>query len=203
VVQKQKANTNADVLMKYINSLYRWKHTLRKFNTYLAATATVSVLALTASGLPGRAKAGPGLKPQELHELEGIYQKVQLAELHQLEEAFHHAGSYGGNLDEMMALWADGSTLTAGTSTHNGKDAIRAFFATAGPFQHNWVGLTKAFVFTADIHGDTATLSFQCDYVDGSVTPAVVRADSILSGTVKKIRGQWLFWSMTAAPTPL
>ena len=136
-------------------------------------------------------------------QLREIYQEAQLAELHQLEEAFHQAGSYGGNLDEMMSLWADGSTLTAGTNTYSGKDAIRAFFAAAGPFQHNWVGLTKAFVFSADVQGDTAELSFQCDYVDPSVSPAVVRVNSLLSGTVKKIQGKWLFWDMTAGPTPL
>jgi hypothetical protein len=53
----------------------------------------------------------------------------------------------------MMSLWADGSALTAGTNTYSGKDAIRAFFAAAGPFNHNWVGLTKAFVFSADVQG--------------------------------------------------
>jgi hypothetical protein len=31
----------------------------------------------------------------------------------------------------------------------------------------------------------------------------VVRVNSLLSGTVKKIQGQWLFWNMTAGPTPL
>jgi hypothetical protein len=175
----------------------------RKLSPYLATTATVALLAFAANSLPGNARGDSRDREREAAELRDIYQKVQLAELHQLEQAFHHAGSYGGNLDEMMALWAENSTLTAGTSTFSGKDAIRGFFAAAGPFQHYWVGLTKAFVFTADINGDTAELSFQCDYVDPSVTPAAVRVNSILSGTVKKVRGQWLFWEMNAAPTTL
>lgn len=189
--------------MNGINSLFASKNGFRQLNTYLAATITVGMLALAAGSLPGRLMARPGPKPGELQELNDVYQKVQLAELHQLEEAFHHAGSYGGNLDEMMSLWAEGSSITAGGVTHTGKDAIRTLFAAGGPFNHNWVGLTKAFVFTADIDGDRAQLSFQCDYVDGTVTPAVVRVNSVLSGTVKKIRGQWLFWDMTATPTSL
>ncbi len=173
----------------------------QRLTVYVAATATVGLVALLGRDLCSNARADS--RPQDLEELRGMYQMAQLAELHQLEEAFHHAGSYGGNLDEMMSLWAEGSSLTAGGTTHTGKDAIRAFFAAGGPFQHNWVGLTKAFVLTADIDGDTAQLSFQCDYVDGTVTPAVVRANSVLSGTVRKINGQWLFWNMTGTPVPL
>ena len=189
--------------MKKIEMLFAANGALRKLSPYLAATAAVGLLALVSNTVPGTARADSPQHQKELAELIDIYQKVQLAELHQLEEAFHHAGSYGGDLDAMMALWAEDSTLTSGTNVYSGKNAIRGFFAAAGPFTHNWVGLTKAFVFTADIHGDAAELSFQCDYVDGSVTPAVVRANSILSGTVKKVRGQWLFLHMTAAPTSL
>ena len=189
--------------MKNVEILFAANGALRRFSPYLAATAAVGLLALVANTVPGTARADSPQHQKELAELSDIYQKVQLAELHQLEEAFHHAGSYGGDLDAMMVLWAQDSTLTSGGTTYSGKDAIRGFFAAAGPFTHNWVGLTKAFVFTVDIHGDSAELSFQCDYVDGSVTPAAVRANSILSGTVKKVRGQWLFLHMTATPTAL
>jgi hypothetical protein len=189
--------------MKKFQFLFPSKRVFQKAALYLAATTTVGLLALLGKSSLSSARADLAPANAALTELRELYQEAQLAELHQLEEAFHHAGSYGGNLDEMMSLWADGSTLTAGTNTYSGKDAIRAFFAAAGPFNHNWVGLTKAFVFTAAFEGDSAELSFQCDYVDPSVTPAVVRVNSILSGTVKKIQGQWLFWDMTATPTPL
>ncbi len=190
--------------MKRIQKLQVSRGMFRKFEMYLAAMATVGLLVLFGRGLSSiSAEADDGPRDGGEAELHDIYQKVQLAELHQLEEAFHKAGSYGGDLDLMMSLWPEGSSITAAGVTHTGKEAMRAFFAAGGPFNHNWVGLTKAFVFTADIHGETAQLSFQCDYVDGTVTPAVVRVNSVLSGTVRKINGQWLFWNMTATPVPL
>jgi ketosteroid isomerase-like protein len=173
----------------------------RQLSGYLAATVTVAVLSLAANALSGRAKADSS--PQDAPVLATIQQGVQLAQLHLLEEAFHQAGSYGGDIDAMMALWADDSTLTVGSTVFSGKDAIRAFFAAGGPFQHYWVGLTPAFKFTADIKGDTAQISFQCDYVDPSVTPAAVRLDRILAGTVKNVEGKWLFWQMASLPATL
>jgi hypothetical protein len=199
----QKAITKTGEIMRRVQMLFVSRRGLHKAGMYLAATATVGLLALCGRGLSSNARAESGRPEGDVAEARDIYQKVQLAELHQLEEGFHHAGSYGGNIDEMMSLWPEGSSLTSGTTTYNGKDAIRAFFTAAGPFNHNWVGLTKAFVFTADIHGDTAELSFQCDYVDGTVSPAVVKVNSVLSGTVRKIHGEWMFWNMTATPVPL
>lgn len=186
--------------MKTINkSLIPRTLTAAKLSAYLAATATVGVLALGAASLLGPAKADS----DDLKELRAVYQKAQQFELNQLEKAFHLAGSYGGDIDAMASLWADDATLTVGTTVYTGKDAILGFFAAGGPFHNNWVGLTPAFKFTADIHGDTADISFQCDYVDPSVTPAVVRVDRIMQGTVKKVHGQWLLWHMNNLPATL
>ena len=164
-------------------------------------------------GMDALEAALPELPPEEVmrflqlsdeqDETTRIHHKADLGALHELEAAFHHAGSYGGNIEEMMSLWAEGSTFTSGPNTYVGKDAIRSFFLAAGPFQNNWVGLTKAFVFTADIHGDTAQISFQCDFADPSVTPAVIRANSNISGTVKKIHGEWFFWRITGSAAAL
>ena len=109
--------------MNSINTLIGSKHTLRKLNTYLAAIATFGMLALAAGSLSGRLMARPGPRPEGPDELNGVHEKAQVAELHELEEAFHHAGSYGGNLDEMMSLRAEGSSFTAGGTTYTGKDA--------------------------------------------------------------------------------
>jgi hypothetical protein len=182
-----------------LNKIFSSDSLSGKFGTYLAATATVGLLALGAAVLLGRAKADS----DDLKELRVVYQKAQHFELNQLEKAFHLAGSYGGDLDLLATLWADDATLTVGTTVYTGKDAILAFFAAGGAFHNNWVGLTPAFKFTADIHGDTAEISFQCDYVDPSVTPAVVRLNRIMAGTVKKVRGNWLFWRMDNLPATL
>jgi hypothetical protein len=192
--------------MKTRIQLFISKPQIHRFGLYLAATATVAALALGAESLSSRAHADSPREHRQFHELDELtemYQKLQLAELHQLEEAFHLAGSYGGDIEAMMALWPDNATLTVGANVLTGKDAIRAFFAAGGPFHNNWIGLTPAFKFTADVHGDSAQISFQCDYVDPSVTPPVVRLDRIMQGTVKKVHGKWLFWHMNNVPATL
>jgi hypothetical protein len=189
--------------MNKIHKLYRPELLTGKVGAYLAATATVAILAAGVSSLLTRANARPHPDSQDLKELDETYQKAQLFEIDQLEVGFHRAGSYGGNIDAMMELWADDCTLTSGDTVFTGKDAVRAVFASGGGFTHYWVGLTPAFKLTADIHGDTADLSFECDFVDPNVTPAAVRAERILFGVVKKVRGQWQFWHMTSAAAPL
>jgi hypothetical protein len=126
-----------------------------------------------------------------------------LADLYELEQAFHLAASYGGDIDAMMALWSDDCIMTSGTSVFTGKEAVRAAIAAGGPFHNYWIGLTPAFTITADIHGYTAEFSFQCAYVDPSVTPNVVRLNRGLSGTVKRVNGQWLLWHMDSHPATL
>ena len=189
--------------MSKIQRLFRSKLPAGKAGTYLAATTTVAVLAAAASGLLTPANAHPDRNEGDLKELRDIYQKAQLYEVEQLEVGFHSATSYGGDIDALMALWADDCTLTSGTTVYSGKDAVRAVFAAGGGFTHYWVGLTPAFKLTADIHGDTADLSFQCDFVDPHVTPPTVQAEKLLYGTVKRVRGQWLFWHMTSAGASL
>jgi len=185
--------------MKKLNTISPSNSAVGKFSTYLAATATVGILALGANSWLIPAKADSG---REIKELNEVYQQVQLAQLHELEADFHLAGSYGGDINGEMALWADNATLTIASTgaVISGKDAIRTFWTGAGPFTHYWVGLTPAFKLTADIHGDTAELSFQCVYVNPAVTPAVVAGNAILSGTVKKVHGKWLFWHMNSLP---
>jgi hypothetical protein len=160
-----------------------------RLGAYLAATATVGVLALGASALFSRAHADARWDESERAELAALVQKAQLYEISQLEVGFHRAGSYGGNLDALMELWADDATFTSGTNVYSGKDAIRAVFGSGGAYTHYWVGLTAAFKLTAELHGDTAELSFQCDYIDPSTTPPVDRADRILRGTIKRVNG--------------
>ena len=193
--------------MNRLEKLFSSNSAIGKLSTYLAATVTVGILGLGVAGLLGRAQADSRHEhgDRDLEELRGILQKAQLFELNELEKAFHHAGSYGGDINEEMTLWADDATLTiVSTGTvFRGKDAIRAFWTGAGPFTHYWVGLTPAFKFTADIHGHTAELSFQCVYVNPAVTPAVVTGDAILAGTVKKVHGKWLLWHMNSLPATL
>lgn len=189
--------------MKTMHKLFSSNVLTSKVGTYLAATATVAMLAAGVSALHTRAHARQSIDRDGLKELNETYQKAQLFEIDQLEVGFHRAGSYGGDIDAMMELWADDCTLTSGTTVFSGKDAVRALFASGGAFTHYWVGLTPAFKLTVDVHGDTADLSFQCDYVDPNTTPATVQAERVLFGVVKKVHGNWQFWHMTSAPASL
>ena len=145
--------------------------------TYLAAIAIIAVVAVTASARPGRAGAAGGPRDRN---------NTQVAELYELQAAFHAAASYGGDIDAMMQLWADDGSLTVGDVVYSAKDGVRDFFANhSGAFKHDWVSLAPAFKTQFDIHGNTADIYFECHYADPSVTPYVLRSDLSATGTGK------------------
>jgi hypothetical protein len=163
--------------------------------TYLAVTVVIAVTALTASALLGSARAAGGLKAKN---------SAQLAELYELQAAFHAAASHGGDIDSMMQLWADDSSITVGRLLYSGKEGVRDFFANhSGAFKNDWVSLAPAFKTEFDIHGNTADLYFECHYADPSVTPYVLRSDISATGTAKKVKGLWVFWNIVAGTAPL
>ena len=55
-------------------------------------------------------------------------------QMHNIEIVFHQAATTK-NLDLVMSLFADDATITSGGKTHSGKDRIRAYWQSAGPFQ--------------------------------------------------------------------
>src|ERR1051326_6032041 len=65
---------------------------------YLVVIAIIAVVAVAASALPGRARANA--RPED-------HNNTQVAELYELQAAFHAAASYGGDIEAMMQLWAD------------------------------------------------------------------------------------------------
>ena len=155
---------------------------------------TIAILAVAvSSGLRPVNAGGPqgrvGKDPLTI-----LSAQAQIAELDQLVADFHRAASYGGNLDAMMLLWADGSSLTFNGTAFDGIDAVRDYFANvAGPFKHFWVSLAPEFKTDFDLQGDTASLYLECHFADPSVTPYVIRADIKVLGTAKRVRGGWRF----------
>ena len=104
--------------------------------TYLAVIAAIAVVAVTTSTPLGSARAAGGLKDKH---------GAQLAELYELQAAFHAAASHGGDIDAMMQLWADDSSITVVGVLYSGKDGVRDFFANhSGAFKHDWVSLAPA-----------------------------------------------------------
>jgi hypothetical protein len=177
---------------------------LRKFAPYLVATATLGLLALFASGLPDTARADSLRRQEALSELNHIEQSVQTAELDQLAANFHGALSYGGNITNMMSLWAEGSSITLNGTAHVGKPAVQAFFQGSGYFLNNWVSLAPEYKTQITIHGHTAEISTQCVAIDLNASPMVVKSVIQVNATCEKVGGQWLFTSMNnTSPAPL
>ena len=103
-------------------------------------------------------------------------ESVQVAEIYELQAAFHRAKTTQ-DLDLMMSLWAGDATFTnrsTGT-TYNGSDQIRSFWAGSG---HD-VG----------------------NFASGSFDVKTIVNDTFLAGTLRNVGGKWLFWHMTAGPS--
>ena len=181
----------------------------QKLTAYLAATATVAMVALATSVSLGRANAAPNKEQPEYGQPAGdwlwaIYNEAQVAELEQLAADFHGALSYGGNITNMMSLWADNSSITLNGTAHVGKAAVQAFFQSSGYFLNNWVSLAPEYKTQIAIQDDTATITTQCVAIDLNASPMVVKSVIQVSATCQKIRGQWLFTSMNnSTPAPL
>ena len=181
--------------MKNLKQLFRSNPLARTVSAYLAACVTLAVVTLTASNFLGHASAAGGAENPN---------NTQVAELYELQAAFHRAASHGGDIEAMMQLWADDSSITVGGVLYSGKDGVRDFFANhSGAFKHNWISLAPAFKTEFDIHGNTAGIYFECHYADPSVTPYVLKSDISATGTVEKVNGTWVFGNIVAGGAPL
>lgn len=128
-------------------------------------------------------------------------ESVQVAEIYQLQAAFHRAKTTA-DINLMMSLWADGGTLINQgdpNSPYAGSDRLRAFWLGSGSFTHRRFSLVPSYKIQIDVHGDTAYLYFEChDIGDYDLPTRFIASDSFLAGTLKHIGGNWLFWDMTA-----
>ncbi len=165
----------------------------RIVSTLLTTSVAAALLVLVITGTGATASTHRG----------GDEVGADVAALHDLQAGFHAAISGGGHIDDLMALWADDSTFTAGGTTLHGKDEIRAFFLTTGGFTHNWVSLSPSFKTRIEVHGDWAHLYFECHFVDWQANPQVVVTHGTFDGTAKEVHGHWLFWNVTAGTNPL
>jgi ketosteroid isomerase-like protein len=136
-------------------------------------------------------------------------ESVQVAEIYQLQAAFHRAKTTQ-DLDLMMSLWAEDGTFTntmTGT-TYVGADQIRGFWQGSGSFTHHRFSLVPSYKTTIKVQGDQAFLYFECHDVGNFATgsfgdPAIktIVNDTFLAGTLRNVAGNWQFWNMTAGPS--
>ena len=186
--------------MKQLNHLIQSVVRTHAGGAFLACLAVLAVIALTSSALVSRVQASPG------RELEGQHGQplAQEAELLELLADFHGALGYGGDITAMMNLWAEDSSITLNGTSHFGKDAVRAFFLSAGYFNNNWVSLAPEWKTTVTVHGRTAETSTQCVAIDLNASPMVVKSVIQVNATAERIQGRWLFTSMNnTTPAPL
>ena len=134
---------------------------------------------------------GPGAGPES----------VQVAEIYQLQAAFHRAKTRQ-DLDLMMSLWAADGSLTVQSDTNSpyvGADQLRLFWMGSGSFTHLRFSLVPSFKTQINVRGDDAWLYFEChDIGDYKLNTRFIAGDTFLAGTVRNVGGSWLFQDMTA-----
>jgi hypothetical protein len=156
---------------------------------------------------------------------------TQVADLYQLQAAFHQAASGAGvsadtkaqHLAQMLALFTDDAVLVVGATTYVGKGVpgtvtcdpgsltVCDFFTHhAGSFVlgRNWVSLAPSFKTYFDIQGNTAEVYFECHYFD--VATGVKEADVSFgllgqpaTAQATKVDGTWLLSYGVAGVAPL
>lgn len=150
--------------------------------------------------LPGIALSMGGLAiPPLLRADEMGHDSEETGEIYQLQATFHLAKSTQ-NIDLLMSLWDPNGSLTIPGNPESpfvGYAAIKAFTLTTGSFTHLRFSLVPSFKIKIAIHGDSAFFYEECHDVANFDQPTrSIAADSYLAGTLRKIRGRWLFSDM-------
>jgi hypothetical protein len=160
--------------------------------TLLRSGLTGTALGAAAWTIPGVARAGPAV---------GSPESVQVAEIYQLQAAFHRAKTTQ-DLDLMMSLWAPDGTLTVEgvpNSPYTGTAALRVFWQNSGSFTNRRFSLVPSFKTQIGVHGNQAWLYFEChDIGDYDLPSRFIASDTFLAGTVRHLGGNWVFADMTA-----
>lgn len=128
-------------------------------------------------------------------------ESVQVAEVYQLQAAFHRAKTHQ-DLDLMMSLWSDDATLDVQGNPNSpfvGSAALRSFWASSGSFTHRRLSLVPSFKTQISLDGDHAWLYFEChDVGDYDLPTRSIVNDTFLAGTLVNDGGTWRFWNMTS-----
>ena len=118
--------------------------------------------------------------------------------LRNVEVTFHTAGSVlpEKSLDLMMSIYADDAVLSDtahDNKVYSGKAQVRSYWAdVSGPFrpEHHWIGYTPAMRMHAEVDGDSATLYFECLWMD--VDSNAIGSHSFSDMKLARVHGHWL-----------
>ena len=129
--------------------------------------------------------------------------QADLYQIDQIEVKFHRATSKH-DLGLMMSLWAPGAVFNIDQETLVGKAQIKHWFATQnGAFMpaHHWESDTPSYKIRIDLHGDKASMYFECHYIDPATGVVVAKAG--VTHTLQKINGQWLITNSAGSTATL
>lgn len=123
-----------------------------------------------------------------------------------------HAGSavdgyYVGNGDP-----DDASTCPTPSSDPNNRGTVCTFYKyLSGAFQaaNKFVALTPSYKESFDLHGERATVYFECHYFNVAIDPATGKplwtaaSHASFTGSARKLEGRWLFSYAIGAVPPI
>ena len=115
-----------------------------------------------------------------------------------IEVIFHTAGSVlpEKNLGLMMSIYADDAVLTDTShddKVYKGKEQVHSYWEqVAGPFRpdNHWIGYTPAMRIRTKVSGNSATLYFECLWMD--VDKNSIGAHTFSDMTLTRVQGKWL-----------
>jgi hypothetical protein len=160
----------------------------------LSASAVMTGIGVASAAVPAAAFADDG---------EGLRELAAVGQVYRLQAAFHLAKSTQ-DIDLMMSLWDPRATLTVlddPKSPYTGSDQLKAFWQGSGSFTHRRFSLVPSFKIQIGVHGDVASLYFEChDVGDFDLATRQIASDTFLAGTIRRARRDWVFFRMTAGP---
>ena len=157
-----------------------------------AGAVAVGVLAVALSACGGSSTVNSELQEQ--------VDKFQIGEI---EKDFHEALSKK-DIDQMMSLWSQNATFTAGPGkTATGKQQIQQFWLNSEAFKPSteWVSDHPAYKLRVTVGGDRGTLHFECHFVD--VNTGEVEQVTAGDLEVARIDDRWLITNMVGGTAEL
>jgi hypothetical protein len=102
------------------------------------------------------------------------------------------------NLDGVLALFTRDATVTSGGRTYVGIDQIQKYWAQSGAFHpgSRWVGYSSGETVRVGADADSATLVFECIWLDAGTSRIVAR--SVARHVLVKSGGTWTITQMSS-----
>jgi ketosteroid isomerase-like protein len=164
---------------------------------WLGGVLTAGAVAVGAIAVALSACGGASSVSSELQE------QVDKFQIGEIERDFHEALSKK-NIEQMMSLWSQNATFTAGPGkTATGKQQIQQFWLDSEAFKPSteWVSDHPAYKLRVTVSGDRGTLHFECHFVDVNTD----EVEQVTAGDldVSRIDGRWLITNMVGGTAEL